>query len=183
MGQLHGVPVTTKINTDQTGCPTDNGVRCPAGCAIATSVAAVKLGPHEAGTGLRCEMSDFEGRAEVRSRGEDRNKRLPRLATQCCEAGQSASLLLARCADVHVDFHAHLHFDDLRSLPGHSGLPSDWREACAGLNVEPTPARRKSSTNLAPQRSAIARAATTRVRPAYPAPSHRACRRHRGPPP
>src|SRR6478735_12833449 len=39
-------------------------------------------------------------------------------------AGQIASLLFARCADVHVDFHAHLHFDDLRSFPGHLGLPS-----------------------------------------------------------
>src|SRR6185312_5595524 len=40
-------------------------------------------------------------------------------------AGQIASLLLARRADVHVDFHAHLHFDDLRSFPGHSLLPRD----------------------------------------------------------
>jgi len=26
LGLLHGVPVTTKVNTDQAGCPTDNGV-------------------------------------------------------------------------------------------------------------------------------------------------------------
>ncbi|HKU93832.1 MAG TPA: amidase family protein, partial [Vineibacter sp.] len=26
LGPLHGVPVTTKINLDQAGCPTDNGV-------------------------------------------------------------------------------------------------------------------------------------------------------------
>jgi amidase len=26
VGPLHGVPVTTKVNTDQAGCPTDNGV-------------------------------------------------------------------------------------------------------------------------------------------------------------
>ena len=26
LGPLHGVPITTKINVDQTGCPTDNGV-------------------------------------------------------------------------------------------------------------------------------------------------------------
>ena len=32
--------------------------------------------------------------------------------------------LLARCASVHVDFHAHRHFDNLRSLPGHSILPT-----------------------------------------------------------
>jgi amidase len=27
VGPLHGVPITTKINTDQRGCPTDNGIR------------------------------------------------------------------------------------------------------------------------------------------------------------
>ena len=32
--------------------------------------------------------------------------------------------LFASCAGVHVDFHAHRHLDNLRSLPGHSGLPS-----------------------------------------------------------
>src|SRR5499427_85402 len=26
LAPLHGVPVTTKVNTDQIGCPTDNGV-------------------------------------------------------------------------------------------------------------------------------------------------------------
>jgi amidase len=26
VGPLHGVPITTKVNVDQTGCPTDNGV-------------------------------------------------------------------------------------------------------------------------------------------------------------
>src|SRR5215831_8237163 len=26
LGAIHGVPVTTKVNTDQVGCPTDNGV-------------------------------------------------------------------------------------------------------------------------------------------------------------
>ena len=26
LGLLHGVPITTKVNTDQAGCPTDNGV-------------------------------------------------------------------------------------------------------------------------------------------------------------
>ena len=26
LGPLHGIPVTTKVNTDQAGCPTDNGV-------------------------------------------------------------------------------------------------------------------------------------------------------------
>jgi hypothetical protein len=32
--------------------------------------------------------------------------------------------LFARCAGVHVDFHAHRDFDNLRSFPGHSFLPS-----------------------------------------------------------
>jgi Asp-tRNA(Asn)/Glu-tRNA(Gln) amidotransferase A subunit family amidase len=26
LGALHGVPITVKVNTDQAGCPTDNGV-------------------------------------------------------------------------------------------------------------------------------------------------------------
>jgi hypothetical protein len=39
-------------------------------------------------------------------------------------AGQIAlMLLLARCAGVHVDFHAHRHFDNLWSLPGHYESP------------------------------------------------------------
>src|SRR5215475_11997831 len=60
-------------------------------------------------------------------------------------AGQIASQLLASRADVHVDFHAHLHFDDLRSFPGHSGLPSSWRTTGACLTVRPRRARCKSS--------------------------------------
>lgn len=34
-----------------------------------------------------------------------------------------SSVLLARSADVHVDFHADRHFHDLRSFPSHSGSP------------------------------------------------------------
>ena len=41
--------------------------------------------------------------------------------------------LLARCAGVHVDFHAHRHFDDFRSLPSHSGSSQlVWRDVHAG---------------------------------------------------
>jgi amidase len=29
VGPLHGVPVTTKVNVDQAGCPTDNGMVAP----------------------------------------------------------------------------------------------------------------------------------------------------------
>jgi hypothetical protein len=32
--------------------------------------------------------------------------------------------LFARCAGVHVDFHAHRQFDNFRSLPAHSILPT-----------------------------------------------------------
>jgi hypothetical protein len=38
-------------------------------------------------------------------------------------AGRFDAVLFARCAGVHVDFHAHRHFDDLRGLPAHSILP------------------------------------------------------------
>jgi hypothetical protein len=39
-------------------------------------------------------------------------------------AGQIVSaLLFARRAGVHIDFHAHRHFDNRRSFPGHSAPP------------------------------------------------------------
>jgi hypothetical protein len=31
--------------------------------------------------------------------------------------------LFTRCASVHVDFHAHRHFENLRCFPGHLSLP------------------------------------------------------------
>jgi len=52
-------------------------------------------------------------------------------------AGQIALLLLARRADVHVDFHAHLHFDYPRSFPGHLGLPSQLAQHLRHLRVRP----------------------------------------------
>ena len=72
-----------------------------------------------------------------------RNRRLPRPAAESAGAGQNASLLFARRADVHVDFHAHLHFDDLRSFPGHWSLPRSSAQSSAGSNVRPPLARRK----------------------------------------
>ena len=53
--------------------------------------------------------------------------RLPRLEANglLVEPGRSPRCgLFARCAGVHVDFHAHRYFDNLRSFPGHSFLPS-----------------------------------------------------------
>jgi len=59
---------------------------------------------------------------------------------QAARAGQTVSRYLqvaclrslARCAGVHVDFHAHRHFDDLRCFPGHFLLPSiSWRKSRA----------------------------------------------------
>jgi hypothetical protein len=38
------------------------------------------------------------------------------------EAAAGSSVLLARSAGVHVDFHADRHFHDLRSFPSHSGV-------------------------------------------------------------
>ena len=55
------------------------------------------------------------------------NGRLPRLEANglLAEPGRSPRCgLFARCAGVHVDFHAHRYFDNLRSFPGHSFLPS-----------------------------------------------------------
>jgi hypothetical protein len=53
-------------------------------------------------------------------------ERLPRLDGKIAfEPGRSSQCsLFARCAGVHVDFHAHRHFDNLRSFPSHSSLPS-----------------------------------------------------------
>jgi hypothetical protein len=50
-------------------------------------------------------------------------------------AGQTVStrLLFTRRAGVHVDFHAHRHFHDLRSLPTHQGPPKQcWHDVRAG---------------------------------------------------
>ena len=60
--------------------------------------------------------------ADIRADG-----RLPRLEANglLAEPGRSPRCgLFARCAGVHVDFHAHRDFDNLRSFPGHSFLPS-----------------------------------------------------------
>jgi hypothetical protein len=60
--------------------------------------------------------------------------------------------LLARRAGVHVDFHAHRHFDDLRGSPGHFKLPSlltdfddQWLDALLAprLKLGRHPAERK----------------------------------------
>ena len=53
--------------------------------------------------------------------------RLPRLEANglLAKPGRSPRCgLFARCAGVHVDFHAHRYFDNLRSFPGHSFLPN-----------------------------------------------------------
>ena len=41
----------------------------------------------------------------------------------CHRSRGRSSVLLARSAGVHVDFHADRHFHDLRSFPSHSGSP------------------------------------------------------------
>ena len=41
----------------------------------------------------------------------------------CRRSRGRSSVLLARSAGVHVDFHADRHFHDLRSFPSHSGSP------------------------------------------------------------
>ena len=106
-----------------------------------------------------------------------RNRRLPRPAAESAGAGQNASLLFARRADVHVDFHAHLHFDDLRSFPGHWSLPRSSAQSSAGSNVRPSPARRKRFAF--PQRNRLSHQAQHRA-PASSARSHPAYHLHPG---
>jgi hypothetical protein len=44
--------------------------------------------------------------------------------------------LFTRRAGVHVDFHAHRHFHNLRSLPTHQGPPKRcWHDARAGIKT------------------------------------------------
>jgi hypothetical protein len=71
-------------------------------------------------------------------------------AADCRRSRADRCSLFARCAGVHVDFHAHRHFDDLRSFPGHSGLPTSlqvvWREIAPRLNLGRPPRQRKYGT-------------------------------------
>src|SRR5246500_5643344 len=48
-------------------------------------------------------------------------------------ADRFATRLLTRSAGVHVDFHAHLHFDNLRSLPSHPGSSQVRSARCLRL--------------------------------------------------
>lgn len=72
--------------------------------------------------------------------------RLPRLDARIADrAGPIVSIrLFARCAGVHVDFHAHRHFDNFRGLPGHCILPGVFgANSTPKLNLEPRPTPRK----------------------------------------
>src|ERR1700733_5036142 len=57
--------------------------------------------------------------------------------------------LFARRAGVHVDFHAHRHFNNLWSFPGHFILPSLARHAApnANLGLGSTPRKCGASRN------------------------------------
>ena len=73
-------------------------------------------------------VSDYRSKILNRTPAAARSSRAPP------EPGRTFRCsLLARCAGVHVDFHAHRHFDDLRSLPSHSGSSQlIWRDVHAG---------------------------------------------------
>ncbi|GKQ52765.1 hypothetical protein BRSPCE3_36200 [Bradyrhizobium sp. Ce-3] len=74
----------------------------------------------------RRERDLFGGRPEMK-RHIDTAAASTEFAIEAAAGRQMA--LLARCAGVHVDFHAHRHFDDLRCFPGHFVLPSkSWRK-------------------------------------------------------
>ena len=56
-------------------------------------------------------------------------------------AGQTVStrLLFTRRAGVHVDFHAHRHFHNLRSFPTHQASPKQcWHDVRAGIKTRLT---------------------------------------------
>jgi hypothetical protein len=74
-------------------------------------------------------------------------RRLPRLRPADAGAGQIVVCLLARSAGVHVDFHAHLHLNDFRSLPRHWGPPTSVGAVLTpGLNVRRVREQRKCGT-------------------------------------
>ncbi len=81
--------------------------------AIAVAAAVGRACSHEG-------MGSSSNRAEESGGG-------PNAATAsiafAIEAAAGSSVLLARSAGVHVDFHADRHFHDLRSFPSHSGSP------------------------------------------------------------
>src|SRR6185295_9806134 len=71
----------------------------------------------------------------------------------------STRLLTGR-AGVHVDFHAHRHFHDLRSFPTHEGLPSSvWHDVRAGSETRWT-------SNVAQARNIRPRSIWTHLTPA-----------------
>ena len=69
-------------------------------------------------------------------------------------------VLFTRRAGVHVDFHAHRHFHDLRSFPTHEGLPSSvWHDVRAGSETRWT-------SNVAQARNIRPRSIWTHLTPA-----------------
>jgi hypothetical protein len=67
----------------------------------------------------------------------------PRLAAEIANrAGRIVQrALLARGAGVHVDFHAHRHFDNLWGLPGHSSPPKHFAISASSRHSKLGPAR------------------------------------------
>jgi hypothetical protein len=64
-----------------------------------------------------------------------------------CRSRADRFWLLARSAGVHVDFHAHLHLNDFRSLPSHWGPPTSVGAVLTpGLNVRRVREQRKCGT-------------------------------------
>jgi len=77
-------------------------------------------------------------------------------ATRSLEPGRSSPCeLFPSCAGVHVDFHAHRHFDNPRSFPGHwvLHLRHIRRDVRAEPKVRPPPPTRKSYQCCALRRS------------------------------
>ena len=102
------------------------------------------------------------GSRETSSSSNSETEQLPGPQQQAVAgAGQTVSTrLFTRRAGVHVDFHAHRHFHDLRSFPTHEGLPSSvWHDVRAGSETRWT-------SNVAQARNIRPRSIWTHLTPA-----------------
>jgi amidase len=95
LAQLHGVPVTTKVNADQAGCPTDNGV-VAFGDVIATRDAPVVANLKRAGAIVigRTNTPAFSmrGFADNALHGRTQNPRDPALSAGGSSGGAGAAV-------------------------------------------------------------------------------------------
>ena len=75
------------------------------------------------------------------AKGQERQLVRPAATSRCRSRTRPfRRVLFTRRAGVHVDFHAHRHFHNLRSLPTHQGPPKRcWHDARTGIETRLPP--------------------------------------------